>query len=72
MTAGRQAGGLLGLWILAGWGTARKKGLMTLATALGFGGGLMAFSLSVNIYTFMVVLLFVMPAQWPWTRCTRP
>ena len=30
-----------------------------MATALGFGGGLMAFSLSVNIYTFLVVLLFV-------------
>ena len=59
MTAGRQAGGLLGLWLLAGLGTARKKGLLTLATALGFGGGLMAFSLSVNIYTFMAVLLFV-------------
>ena len=59
MTAGRQAGGLLGLWILAGLGTTRKKGWLTLATALGFGGGLMAFSLSVNIYTFLAVLLFV-------------
>ena len=59
MTAGRQAGGLLGLWILAGLGTTRKKGWLALATALGFGGGLMAFSLSVNIYTFLAVLLFV-------------
>ena len=59
MTAGRQAGGLLGLWILAGLGNLRKKGLMMFATALGFGLGLMAFSLSGNIYSFLAVLLFV-------------
>ncbi len=59
MTAGRQAGGLLGLWVLAGLGNLRKKGLMMFATAIGFGGGLMAFSLSGNIYSFLGVLLFV-------------
>ncbi len=59
MTAARQAGGLLGLWLLAGLGTSRKKGLLMFATALGFGGGLMALSLSGNIYTFLIVLLFV-------------
>ena len=59
MTAGRQAGGLLGLWILAGLGGLRKKGLMMFVTAIGFGGGLMAFSLSGNIYSFLGVLLFV-------------
>ena len=59
MTAGRQAGGLLGLWVLAGLGNIRKKGLMMFATALGFGLGLMAFSLSGNIYSFLGVLLFV-------------
>ena len=59
MTAVRQAGGLLGLWLLAGLGTSRKKGLMMFATAIGFGGGLMAFSLSGNIYAFLGVLLFV-------------
>ena len=59
MTAVRQTGGLLGLWLLAGLGTSRKKGLMMFATALGFGGGLMAFSLSGNIYSFLGVLLFV-------------
>ena len=59
MTAGRQAGGLLGLWILAGLGTTRKKGLLMFATAIGFGAGMMMFSLSVNIYTFLAVLLFV-------------
>ena len=59
MTAGRQAGGLMGLWLLAGLGSFRKKGLMMFATAAGFGGGLMAFSLSGNIYSFLGVLLFV-------------
>ncbi|MDE2841860.1 MAG: MFS transporter [Chloroflexota bacterium] len=59
MTAGRQAGGLLGLWLLAGLGTARKKGLLMFATAIGFGIGLMAFSLSGSIYSFLAVLLFV-------------
>ena len=59
MIAVRQAGGLLGLWLLAGLGTVRKKGLMMFATALGFGGGLMAFSLSGDIFSFLGVLLFV-------------
>ena len=59
MTAGRQAGGLLGLWLLAGLGTARKKGLLMFATAIGFGIGLMAFSLSGSIYSFLAVLLLV-------------
>ena len=59
MTAGRQAGGMLGLWALAALGTTRKKGLFMFVTAIGFGIGLMAFSLSVNIYTFLIVLLFV-------------
>ena len=59
MTAGRQAGGLLGLWLLAGLGATRRKGLLTFATAIGFGVGLMAFSLTTNIYAFLVVLLFV-------------
>ena len=59
MTAARQGGGLLGLWALAGLGGVRKKGLMMFATAAGFGVGLMAFSLSGNIYSFIGVLLFV-------------
>ena len=59
MTAGRQAGGLLGLWLLAALGSVRKKGLMMFATAIGFGGGLMAFSLTGNIFSFLGVLLFV-------------
>ena len=59
MTAARQTGGLLGLWLLAGLGTFRKKGLLMFATAIGFGGGLMAFSIAGNIYAFLGVLLFV-------------
>ena len=59
MTAARQGGGLLGLWILAGLSGVRKKGLMMFVTAAGFGAGLMAFSLSGNIYSFIGVLLFV-------------
>ena len=59
MTAGRQAGGLMGLWLLAGLGSRGRKGLLTFATAIGFGLGLMAFSLTTNIYTFIAVLLVV-------------
>ena len=59
MTAARQGGGLLGLWVLAALGGVGKKGLMMFATATGFGAGLMAFSLSGNIYSFIGVLLFV-------------
>ena len=59
MTAMRQTGGLLGLWLLASLGNVPRKGLMMFATAIGFGGGLMAFSLSGNIYSFLGVLLFV-------------
>ena len=59
MTAARQCGGLLGLWVLAGLVSAKKKGLMMFATATGFGLGLMAFSLSGEFYSFIGVLLFV-------------
>ncbi len=59
MTAARQGGGLLGLWVLAGLGGVRKKGLMMFVTAAGFGAGLMAFSLTGNIYSFIGVLLLV-------------
>ena len=59
ITAGRQAGGLLGLWLLAALSSVRKKGLMMFITAIGFGGGLMAFTLTGEIYSFLGVLLFV-------------
>ena len=59
ITAGRQAGGLIGLWVLAALSSVRKKGLMMFLTAIGFGAGLMAFSLTCEIYAFLGVLLFV-------------
>ena len=59
MTATRQAGGLVGLWLLAAMGHVRKKGLMMFVIAIGFGAGQMAFSLSNNLYFFLGVLLFV-------------
>ena len=59
MTATRQAGGLLGLWLLAAFGSLRKKGLMMFIIAIGFGAGQMAFSLSNHLYYFLGVLLFV-------------
>ena len=59
MTAIRQVGGLLGLWVLAGLAAFRKKGLMMFLIAIGFGCGQMAFSLSNNIYYFLGVLLLV-------------
>ena len=59
MTAVRQAGGLLGLGLLAGLGQSYKKGPMMFATAVGFGCGLMAFSLSSNLFFILAVLLLV-------------
>ena len=59
MTAMRQVGGLLGLWLLAGLGALPKKGLMMFVIAICFGCGQMAFSVSSNMYFFLGVLLFV-------------
>ena len=59
MTAARQGGGLLGLWVLAALASVRKKGLMMFVTATGFGIGLMVFSVAGEFYAFIAVLLFV-------------
>ena len=59
MTAARQGGGLIGLWILAALASIRKKGLMMFVTATGFGVGLMVFSVAGEFYAFIAVLLFV-------------
>ena len=59
MTAARQVGGLIGLWILAALASIRKKGLMMFVTATGFGAGLMVFSVAGEFYAFIAVLLFV-------------
>lgn len=59
LTAARQAGGLLGLWLLAALGFRRRKGLLTLATAVGFGCGQMAFYFAGDMYAVLGTLLFV-------------
>ena len=59
MTAVRQTGGLLGLTLLASLGDYRRKGLLMFALAAGFGLGLMAFSLSSNLFVFLAVLAVV-------------
>jgi len=59
MTAIRQAGGMVGLLLLANLGDFRRKGLFMFIFAGGFGLGQMAFSLSPNIFVFVAVLAFV-------------
>ena len=59
LTAVRQSGGLLGLWLLANLRDYRHKGMMMFITAGAFGLGKMAFSLSTNLYFFLVVLVVV-------------
>ena len=59
MTAVRQGGGLIGLGLLAGLRDYRRKGLLMFVLAGLFGVGEMAFSLSTNLYVFLVVLAVV-------------
>ena len=59
MTAVRQAGGMLGLVLLASLGDFKRKGLLIFAVAAAFGLGQMAFSLPVNLFAFLVVLVVV-------------
>ena len=59
MSAVRQGGGILGLLLLASLGDFRRKGQLTFAAAVGFGLGLMAFSLATNIFAFVLVLALV-------------
>ena len=59
MTAVRQSGGLLGLTLLASLRDYRGKGLLLFVAAAGFGSGLMAFSVSSNLFFFLVVLALV-------------
>jgi len=59
MTAVRQSGGLLGLTLLASLRDYRRKGLLVFVLAAGFGLGLMAFSLSSNLFIFLAVLAIV-------------
>ncbi len=59
MTAVRQSGGLLALTLLASLRDYRRKGLLVFVLAGGFGLGLMAFSLSSNLFFFLAVLAVV-------------
>ncbi len=59
MTAVRQGGGLIGLGLLASLRDYRKKGLLMFLVAGLFGLGQMAFSISANLYVFLVVLAVV-------------
>ena len=59
MTAIRQAGGTLGLVLMAGLGDYRRKGLLMFLMAAGFGVGQMVFSVASNLMAFLVVLVFV-------------
>ena len=59
LTAVRQAGGLLGLALLANLRDYRRKGLLMFLLAGAFGVGLMAFSVSSALVFFIVVLAAV-------------
>lgn len=59
LNAVRQAGGLLGLALMASLKDYRRKGLLMFMIAGAFGVGLMAFSLSSALVFFIVVLAVV-------------
>ena len=59
ITAVRQAGGMLGLMLLAGLGNYRRKGLLMFITALGFGLGQIAFFWASGLLMFMIILAFI-------------
>lgn len=59
MSAFRQGGGIVGLVVLAGMGSFRRKGLMVFIIAAAFGAGEMAFSLGGNFFSFVLILAFI-------------
>ena len=59
LTAVRQAGGLFGLALLANLRDYRRKGFLMFVVAIGFGVGLMAFSVSSALILFIVILAAV-------------
>ena len=59
LTAVRQSGGIMGLTLLASLRDFRRKGLLMFTVATGFGLGLMTFSVSSNLFFFLVVLALV-------------
>ena len=59
MTAVRQAGGLVGVMVLANLGDFRRKGLLLFVITPAFGLGLMAFSVASHMLLFLALLAFV-------------
>ena len=59
MTAVRQAGGVVGVMVLANLGDFRRKGLLLFVIATAFGLGLMAFSVASHMLFFLVLLAWV-------------
>ena len=59
LSAVRQAGGLLGLALMANLKDYRRKGLLMFIIATAFGVGLMAFSVSSDLAFFVVILAAV-------------
>ena len=59
MWAVRQAGGMVALLLLANFGNVKRKGLIMFAASIGFGLGQMVFSLTTNIFVFLLTLAFI-------------
>lgn len=59
MTAVRQGGGLVGLFLLANLGDFRRKGLLMFGITFWFGVGMMLFTISNNLFVFLLVLAIV-------------
>lgn len=59
MTGVRQAGGLIGVMLLANLRDFRRKGLLLFVIATAFGLGLMAFSITSHLLFFLALLAFV-------------
>ena len=72
MTAGRQAGGLLGLWLLAALGSVRKKGTDDVCHGHRVrrrADGI--FPHREHLFLPGACCFSSTPAPWPWTRSTR-
>ena len=59
MISASQAGGIVGILALANLREFKRKGLLMFISAAGFGLGLMSFSLTTNIFLFLVLLAIV-------------
>lgn len=59
MTAVRQGGALIGLFLLANLRDFQSKGLLMFGITFGFGAGMMLFFIASNLFVFLVVLAVV-------------